>query len=232
MGHHDNLTRSVFENPRHMRDLLRMVLPHKLVAALDLRTLELCPGSYVDRELKDLQSDLLFSVAARERGHALVYVLLEHKSWIDRWLPLQLLGYIVRIWERWRKAHPRERLLPPVLPVVLYHGRRRWRSPRSLSEIIDCAWVGSSIEFLPELRILLEDLNVRPDGELERAGTAAVRLALLLLKHASYSADFMQRLVEWARLLMEVRRLAGGGDLMGDELLRTVSSPCGGAAPK
>ncbi|MEW6744750.1 MAG: Rpn family recombination-promoting nuclease/putative transposase [Planctomycetota bacterium] len=58
MGHHDKLTRSVFESTRHMRDLLRMVLPRKLVAALDLHTLELCPGSYVDRELKDLQFDL------------------------------------------------------------------------------------------------------------------------------------------------------------------------------
>ncbi|ETR69828.1 MAG: hypothetical protein OMM_09264, partial [Candidatus Magnetoglobus multicellularis str. Araruama] len=53
-------------------------------------------------ELKSSQADLLFSVRTINEQILFIYILLEHKSFIDRWVILQLLGYIVKICERQR----------------------------------------------------------------------------------------------------------------------------------
>ncbi|MBC8072562.1 MAG: Rpn family recombination-promoting nuclease/putative transposase, partial [Deltaproteobacteria bacterium] len=80
---HDALFRSAFEQPAHAAGTLRHVLSADLAAAVDWRTLRLEPGSFVDPELADHHTDLLFS--ARLGGAAaLIYVLLEHQSTADR----------------------------------------------------------------------------------------------------------------------------------------------------
>jgi len=75
------------------------------VAELKLDTLKMQKGSFVDGDLREKSSDLLFSV---ELAHApedsanrkaLVYFLFEHKSQSDPLTVLQVLSYTVRIWE-------------------------------------------------------------------------------------------------------------------------------------
>lgn len=53
-----------------------------------------------------------------------MFILLEHRSRSDRFMALQLLGYLLRIWAEWRKRNPRARHLPRIAPIVLYHGHR------------------------------------------------------------------------------------------------------------
>ncbi len=48
----------------------------------------------------------------------------EHKSWSDSWVTLQLLRYMTRIWSRHEREN-RRLPLPPVIPIVIYHGRSR-----------------------------------------------------------------------------------------------------------
>jgi predicted transposase YdaD len=63
------------------------------------------PGTFVDEVLRDAHADLLFTVRYAEQ-EALLYVLLEHKSEVDRWTLLQLLCYMLRIWERYLAVRP------------------------------------------------------------------------------------------------------------------------------
>jgi hypothetical protein len=53
-----------------------------------------------------------------------VYLLFEHKSWSERWTALQLMRYIAAEGDQYRKQHPKARHLPPVYPLVIYHGDR------------------------------------------------------------------------------------------------------------
>ncbi|MBM4320195.1 MAG: hypothetical protein FJ125_09585 [Deltaproteobacteria bacterium] len=41
---------------------------------------------------------------------------------------------VVQIWDGWRQKQPRRFRVPPVLPLVLYHGRKRWGRIRSLHD--------------------------------------------------------------------------------------------------
>ncbi|MBV7329504.1 Rpn family recombination-promoting nuclease/putative transposase [Chloroflexi bacterium TSY] len=59
---HDMLFKAVFSNPTETAAFLRAYLPTELSAQFDWSTLHLEEGSYVDEELQQSESDLLFTV--------------------------------------------------------------------------------------------------------------------------------------------------------------------------
>ncbi len=58
-------------------DFIRHYLPEHLVAAIDLTTLEIVKESFVDEELRQYFSDMLFSVKLKQGSEAFIYILLE-----------------------------------------------------------------------------------------------------------------------------------------------------------
>ena len=73
-------------------------------------------GSFVAPALADHHSDLLFRVET-EIGDAFLYLLFEHQSTNDPRMPLRMLVYMVRIWERHCKTDVGP--LPPILPLLI-----------------------------------------------------------------------------------------------------------------
>ena len=105
-GPHDLFARYTFGRPERAEAELRAVLPAQVVSAVDWSSLRLEPGSMVDPELRETESDLLFTARLRTGRSLLLYVLLEHQSSVDRWMALRMLRYVVRQMERWRQEHP------------------------------------------------------------------------------------------------------------------------------
>jgi len=127
-NHHGALFKAVFSQPEQAAAHLRAVLPTEVTRHLDFDHLRHSPGSFVDEELSDRHTDLLFEVAGRgdAEGDALLYVLFEDQSSPDPLMPFRLLGYLTWIWQHLLDRHPRARTLPLVIPVVRYHGGERW----------------------------------------------------------------------------------------------------------
>jgi hypothetical protein len=101
----------------------------------------------------------------------------------------------VRFWEGWHRDHPRA-VLPPVLPVLFYHGRTRWKLSTRFRDLLACPeelW-----PYLPDFVHHLCDLSAYSDRELR--GEAVLRAGLLALKHA-FSPDVAERLPEILGLL-------------------------------
>ena len=139
---HDALVKALLENPERAGVLLRESLPDTVRARLADKPPRPLPGSFVDASLRESHSDYLYELELIGGGKALLYVLLEHKSAPDPATPLQLLGYQQRIWRRHAEQRgkgqtERYRNLPPILPLVLYHGRAEWTVPLSLLDCID-----------------------------------------------------------------------------------------------
>ena len=125
---HDALFKSTFERPEHAAAELRHMLSPKISAAIRWSTLALEPGSFVDAELADHHSDLLFSAQVEVcKERVLVYLLFEHQSTNDPMMAQRLLTYMTRIWDRYRKTHPGE-YLPLVVPALLAQVPGGWRS--------------------------------------------------------------------------------------------------------
>lgn len=132
----DKLFSATFRVPANTAALLQARLPAALVGAIDWSGLRPVPGSFIDSQYRRSHTDLLFSapVAGRE---SYLYVLFEHQSTPDRWLPLRLLRYLIRIWESHAESHAGADRLPPILPVVLSQNAEIWDLPVRLSDLLE-----------------------------------------------------------------------------------------------
>jgi predicted transposase YdaD len=207
---HDALFRSAFETPAHAAGELMSVLPPPLAAALDAAGLELEPASYVDPDLADSHSDLLFSTRLGEEP-ALVYMLFEHQSTVDEIMPLRVLAYLVRIWKRWLRDHVVS--LPPIVAVVVSHARDGWTAATELHAIVrppPAAFDGLAA-LVPNFRVLVDDLARATNEELHgRALAPFPKIALWLLRDGRHPDALLHNLAGWATALHDVAIASDG----------------------
>ncbi len=198
---HDRLFKDAFGSPEAARGMIRALVPTSIVEKLDLDSLAPLPGTFVDEALAGSQSDLLFSVSLAGRP-ALVYLLLEHKSFPDRWVTLQLAGYILRIWEMSRTLKPPPRFLPPVIPLVVYHGPSGWTAPSRLINLVDpvCESIPELARLTPNFEPLVDDLTQASDQEL---------LSRAIGLYAQLTAFFLRDARDPERVPQTLRLLAG-----------------------
>jgi predicted transposase/invertase (TIGR01784 family) len=210
MGSHDPLFKHVFSTPENARAELQAALPAAIHSAIDWSTLRVEPGSFVDARLAERHSDLLFSAQLADKK-AYLYLLLEHQSEPDSWMPLRLAGYVLRIWEALLRREPERTLLPVVIPVVLHHGAGGWTSARSIGALLDAdpELLRALADRVLTLRLTIDDLaRVAPSEIATRPGPALAALALGLLRDVRTLAPD-RLLARWGPLLREV---AGQGD--------------------
>jgi hypothetical protein len=182
---HDAFFKAVFSRPENALGELRAVLPPALLAALDTTTAQVVPGSFVDEELTARHTDLLYSVKLAGRD-ALLYVLFEHRSTIDPLLVVRVFLYVARIWDDWLSRNEGASRVPPVIPIVLYHGPTAWTAATELLDVVDLPadLLAAVRPHLPSLRFVLDDLAQRQDADLRARETAVLgRLALLLMRN-------------------------------------------------
>mgnify|MGYP000639128713 CR=1 FL=1 len=172
---HDKLFRALLDDPERARSLLRDHLPAAVVGHLADALPEPVEGTFVDQALRGTQSDRLFRVPLKAGGSAYIYTLLEHKSAPDPRTPVQLLGYMARIWERHlTETDGTPARLPAIIPVVIYHGRAPWSVPTSVMDWLDAP--APVLEQVRDFRYVLRDLGPMDDEAL--AGDRAVRAGL------------------------------------------------------
>ena len=180
----DRLLNRALQHIEAARSLLYSHLPPELLENLNLETLALADTSFIDANLKRRFADRLFSVEVSQefaKSHGMksryvhLLVLIDHKSTADSHTVIQLLGYIVRIWEN---AIENSQPLVPVIPWVMYNGVRPWRTARSLHELIPVpeSWK----RYVPGMEFPILDISRMTDEAME--GEPVLQVTLLLLK--------------------------------------------------
>ena len=197
MDDHDTSYRLLFSHVEMIRELLRGFVPGDWVQELDLNTLEKMNGSYVSDDLRSRHSDAVWRVRWGPR-RVYVYLLLEFQSTVDRFMPVRVLSYIGLLYQDLiqHRQLGHGRTLPPVLPIVLYNGKPRWRAPVSLEALIQ-PMPEALCDFQPQQRFLLLDEGAYGEALGEQRNLVA---ALFQLEH-SQSPEALQRvlacLVDW-----------------------------------
>ncbi len=215
-GPHDLFVRFTFGHPERAAAELRAALPAHVVSEVDWSTLRRESGSVVDPELRETESDLLFTARLLDGGEVLLYVLLEHQSSVDRWMALRMLRYVVRQLEHWSQEHPGSERLPLIIPLVMFHGPEgAWSAPRRVEELFDLP--GGHVrehwqQLLPRFEYLLDDLTTeRAEALMARPGPPLVRLALLVLRFGR-TEELARRLPEWRALFAELAARPGAAE--------------------
>ena len=140
----DRVIRESLMDPANLRALLMRAVPH-LAGSLDCEQAKLLHPEFPLDDWRRREADLPFEIpfrAGEEELTALVLLLIEHQSDTDPVMPLRLLYFAVKYWDRqWRQWEqlPRPRVplrLSPVLPLVLYTGATPWGSNRQMVDLL------------------------------------------------------------------------------------------------
>jgi len=156
--------------------------------------------------LSATQSDLIYKVERKDVKKLLIYFLIEHKSYYDRWVLFQVLGYIVRINEREHEINKIERkkkreknkennipintgiakeYITPVIPIIFYHGEKKWNYKDNIKKLYSSLDICN--KYLPDFEYELLDLSDLHDDEIK--GIIFLKAAILAMKHY-YNKDF------------------------------------------
>ena len=187
---HDATFRQFLTQPDIARDFMALHLPPALRERCDLSTLKLESGSFVEDDLRQYFSDVLYSLKTTA-GEGYIHVLIEHQSSPDKHMAFRLMRYAVAAMQRHLEAgHKR---LPLVIPILFYTGRRTPYpySTRWLDEFDDSVLADS----LYSHSFPLVDVTVIPDDEIMQHRSMAA--LTLLQKHIRQRdlKELMDRLV-------------------------------------
>jgi predicted transposase/invertase (TIGR01784 family) len=203
---HDKLFREIWSKKENAIDFLKNYLPANLLDKINLQTLAIEKDSFVDKHLKESYSDLLYNVQF-EKSKGFIYILFEHKSYPEKYTALQLLKYMVSIWELFLKQNKGQKL-PLILPLIIYHGTPQWKFGSRFLELLNITDDDFKI-YIPDFEFLLYDISHKTDDEIRGA---VLSRAVLMLLGAIQKADFAKKLPEIFKLLDELLKQERGLD--------------------
>ncbi len=183
---HDQAFKAIFSHRRMIEDALRGYavrpagpLHPRTLAALDFETLERLPTEWIGDGFRRRQGDQAWRLRFRwardwAASGGCLLILAEFQSRPDPDMALRMAGYVLGLQRElsaagvMRPGGP----LPPVFPLVVYNGPRRWTAPTELSSL---AW--------PEL-------GAGAPEDIADARQASGDLAAFQLRHAYFVLDF------------------------------------------
>ncbi|PXV98900.1 putative transposase/invertase (TIGR01784 family) [Pantoea ananatis] len=188
---HDATFRQFLTQPEIARDFMDLHLPAELRAVCDLSTLKLESGSFVEDDLRQYFSDVLYSLKTAQGDDGYVHVLIEHQSSPDKHMAFRLLRYAVAAMQRHLEAGHKK--LPLVIPVLFYTGKRRPYpySTRWLDEFTDPALANR----LYSTAFPLVDVTIIPDEEIAEHRSMAALTLLQKHIHQRDLAELVDKLV-------------------------------------
>ncbi len=155
---HDASYKRIFAHSRTTADLLRGFVGD-LAHHLDFATLERLPASFVTEHLGQRHVDLLWKMQTVKRRWLYLLVLLEFQSTVDSRMALRMLDYTIRVLQGLvRDELDPDGRFPPVLPLVIYNGHRRWNAPTEVRDHF-APVPRELVGYLPRHRYVLLDLR-------------------------------------------------------------------------
>ncbi|HGJ5863037.1 Rpn family recombination-promoting nuclease/putative transposase [Arsenophonus nasoniae] len=173
---HDAVFKQFLSEKETAKDFFDIWLPDEIKALCDLESLKIESGSFIDSEMKNYQSDILYSVNTK-KGNGYIYVLIEHQSTPDKLIAWRLMRYSLSAMQKHLEAGQKQ--LPLVFPILFYCGEQ---SPHPYStHWLDCFEDKELAKRIYTHPFKLADVTTLDDGEIMQHKRIA--LLELLQKH-------------------------------------------------
>jgi len=175
---HDNFIRAILSDKEIARAYFSNFLPSFVSSQLDFTTLTQMPETYLSKNLQKTMSDIVYSCKMNSDAEIRVCLLIEHKSYVDKYTPIQIGSYIFSGYE---KQIANKENLSIIIPVVLYHGKDRWeyKTISGLFKNLQSEWK----KFLPVFDYVYNNLGEISDEKVEALHNKFLTASLLSLKH-------------------------------------------------
>ena len=201
--HHDTGYKEIFSYPEFVQQLIEGFAPPEIAELMDFSTLKNHSGNYITPLFEEKLEDVVWSVEISytengqpQRQQIYLYILLEFQSQIDHTMPIRLMHYVACFYDHLLKNSPLtpSQGLPPVFPVVLYNGSRRWSAQQDIYQMIQPEPPSFLRVYQPQLRYYLVDEGAYTDEELGLTPTPLS--ALFSVENAGDSWASLQRAVD------------------------------------
>lgn len=138
---HDTSYRFLLSSKKLFVELLRSFIDKGWVQAVDEEHVQEIPHSFVLQDFKRQEADLVYRVKLNGQD-VVFYLLLEMQSSVDFRMPYRLLLYQVEVWRYWLQneeealSNRKSFQLPPIIPIVLYNGKKKWTAERQFRKLL------------------------------------------------------------------------------------------------
>ncbi len=174
---HNKLVTNFFADQSVAIDFLKKQLPAHIVKKLDFSTLKATSETAVEEKWKALHNDIVFYCKTKDNQDTYIYMLIEHQSTPDPFMPVRVLRYKIGVLGKYLDAKKKPKKLPNIISLVIYHGPKKYPYAK---DIFSCF----ENEALAKLDItepmILLDLNEVPEQDIIKQGGADTVLKLLL----------------------------------------------------
>ena len=177
---HDKFFKFVFSDKTKVENYLNGTLSDELKNKILFDTLEQDQNSYVDEELQSHYADVVYDVMYNKKTPVKIAFLFEHKSFAPEFPHLQLLKYMIRIWEYQLQN---KEAIKPIIPVIIYHGRTNWRQ-KPFETYFESGEIDEFLKpYIPQFDYWLTDLKKSDVKTIEeKYPMLSLRMAFLLMK--------------------------------------------------
>ena len=196
---HDAFFKDIFGREENVRAFLQDFLPKNMLNKLDLNELEIERTSYVDELLKQHFSDMVVSVTVKPMNEAKIYFLLEHKSAPEILVGLQIFRYMANQWHDLEKRHKLYGKIPPIIPIVIYQGEKKWNVSPRFQDIVGVP-SDDFRPYIPDFQYYLFDVSHVDENKLQ--ASVIIRYFTLILK-SLYSPQLRKHLPNLVKALNE-----------------------------
>lgn len=133
---HDHIVKKLLSGVDVARDVLNIYLPKEILSRVDLTILELQNSSFIDDRHRAFAADILYKTKLKSGADSYIYILIEHQSKSDPWMPVRLFKYMGLIWDQARKKASGKYHVPLVFPLVIYNGKRPYNHSLNLIDLL------------------------------------------------------------------------------------------------
>ncbi len=186
---HDKYIKTVLSDINVAKKFLSSFLPGDVLEFIDLETLQYAETDFVLQDLKEVFSDMVFTVSRKDDNEVYISIVLEHKSHPDDFTAVQLLLYVVY---GYYKQYKNTGSLKLILPVVFYHGKQKWIF-KSIEELIGDL-PPKLKRYVPIFETVFIDLAKFSDKELNAFGDSLLTAILLLGKYIFRPDDLEKKI--------------------------------------
>jgi len=166
-------------------------LPREVLAEIDLDSFELSNVSFIDEQLKEYFADIVYTCNTKQDKQIKISFLLEHKSYYDPHLPLQLLRYLLKGYD-YQYVKEEKKELSLIIPVVIYHGESAWKK-REMEDMVSLS-SASLQRYIPNFSYDLIDLLSISDDYLNSKTVGHLLPAtFVLFKHKGDKEYFLEK---------------------------------------
>ena len=201
----DSSSKIIFEDPVLCSQFLKGYVDIPILKDVQPEDIEDVTERFVHMFTEERNSDIVKKVRTKINDESFFLIsLIEHKSVVDYNVVMQILRYMVFIWEDYEKemerqhkgiSRTKEFKYPPILPIIFYDGANGWTAGTRLQERV--LFSDMFAKYIPDYQCILMQLNNYSNEELlKRKEELSIIMLIDKLKNAADYTELEQGISE------------------------------------